>query len=258
MAYPSLLPSAWEIPDELRARLGERPGRQRAMAADGHLLLVLHAPPKHEEFGREGRFLWRRPDGSWSASGMTDGPDVLFALLDEYEQAIDRLHKEEDNAQGSYNYFVVLTQLAPLVRSTRNLHATLDQARQAVRTDRGLILARDRAYELMRQAELLYEHAKNVLEFEIARQAEQQAESSHHMAIAAHRLNLLAAFFFPIATLMAVFGANLRHGMEDWDTTVAPAPLIVVLGTGLVLGVALTWYVTRRARRDPAATRRWP
>jgi hypothetical protein len=72
---------------------------------------------------------------------------------------------------------------------------------------------------------------------------------SHQMSVAAHRLNVLAAFFFPIVTLMAIFGANLQHGLEGWDKLNGPLPLIVVLAAGLLCGVVLTGFVTRPARR---------
>ena len=51
----SILPATWEVPAEFRSRLGEKAGRQRAMMAEGHLLLVLHAPPKKDEPDRKGR-----------------------------------------------------------------------------------------------------------------------------------------------------------------------------------------------------------
>jgi len=41
----SILPTSWDIPQSIRRRLGNRVGRQRSMSADGHLLLVMHAPP---------------------------------------------------------------------------------------------------------------------------------------------------------------------------------------------------------------------
>ena len=62
MAHPSvrsLLPLSWQVPDEFHRRLGDQPGRQRTMKADGHLLVILHAPPKPDVAEREGRFFWR-------------------------------------------------------------------------------------------------------------------------------------------------------------------------------------------------------
>ncbi len=32
----SLIPAVWELPTEIRNRLGERAGRQRCMEAEGH------------------------------------------------------------------------------------------------------------------------------------------------------------------------------------------------------------------------------
>ena len=41
----SILPATWEVPAEFRSRLGEKAGRQRAMMAEGHLLLVREHKP---------------------------------------------------------------------------------------------------------------------------------------------------------------------------------------------------------------------
>jgi hypothetical protein len=41
----NLLPPDWDVPAKIRARLGTTAGRQRLIQEDGHLLLVLHAPP---------------------------------------------------------------------------------------------------------------------------------------------------------------------------------------------------------------------
>ncbi len=60
---------------------------------------------------------------------------------------------------------------------------------------------RDRAYELSRQAELLYDDAKNSMDVAVVRRAEEQARASHQMTSSAHRLNIMAALFFPFATL---------------------------------------------------------
>ena len=63
----------WQLPAAIRSRLGKCVGRQRPMAADGHLLLVLHAPPKPEAAEREGRFFWRNPQGEWTSKDLGSG-----------------------------------------------------------------------------------------------------------------------------------------------------------------------------------------
>ncbi len=93
--------------------------------------------------------------------------------------------------------------------------------------------------------ELLQADAKNALEFRIARQAESQAESSRQMAVAAHRLNLLAAFFFPLATLTAIFGVNL---WLPWSNLRSPLPLVGLLGGGVLAGFLLTVFIGRKPR----------
>jgi hypothetical protein len=73
---------------------------------------------------------------------------------------------------------------------------------------------RDRAYALSRETKLLSTEARYGLDFVIARGIQDQAQSSLRMAESAYRLNLLVAYFFPVATLGAIFGVNLRHGLE--------------------------------------------
>mgnify|MGYP001794550998 CR=1 FL=1 len=78
MAPPkSVLPATWDLPAEFRQRVGEKAGRQRVMAADGHLLLILHLPPKHNESDRAGRFIWPTPAGPRPARAARSGPTAL-------------------------------------------------------------------------------------------------------------------------------------------------------------------------------------
>jgi hypothetical protein len=245
----TLLPADWEIPTNIRGRLGTTAGRQRILLEDGHLVLVLHAPPTADDTERRGRFFWRDPGGNWRVAPKGERIANLDQHLEEYEAAIERLEQAEDVARMARDYFELLDSLNPLSRATRNMYETLQQAREKVSDDRRIIVARDRAYDLSRRADLLHEDAKNGLDFAVAWQAEQQAESTYQMAVSTHRLNLLVAFFFPIATLMAVFGANLRHGLEGWDQSQSPLPLLAVLGAGLVSGIMLTGFVTRPAKR---------
>jgi hypothetical protein len=245
----SLLPADWSVPASLRGRLGTAAGRQRVLVEDGHLLVVLHAPPGADETGRRGRYFWRDTNGAWRAAPKAERAANLSDHLNEYEAAIERLEQAEDDAKDARDYFQLLDRLTPLVRATRNMYDALQQARDTMRDDRTLIVARDQAYELSRRADLLLDDARNALNFAVAWQAEQQAETSYQMAIATHRLNLLVAIFFPIATVTAIFGTNLRHGLEQWDTLYGPLPLAAILAAALLCGVILTGFVARRATR---------
>lgn len=250
MGESSILPSIWEVPQVFRDRLGAKPGRQRAMFHDGHLLLVLHEPPKPEEYEREGRFFWRQPDGTWSSNGLGSGANALKRHLDEYAEVAEQYQKLEDQAVTANDYFHVIEGLTPLHRAAGNMHSVLQEARKLVPEDRNIINLRDQSYQVERTAELQYQTAKNGLDFAIAKRAEEQARSSAYMATAAHRLNLLAAFFFPLATLTAIFGMNFRSGLEG---RFAPWSFAGVLCLGLLSGVILTRFVAKKinARSNP-------
>ena len=245
----SLLPADWDVPPSLRARLGTAAGRQRTLDADGHLIIVLHAPPGADDAERRGRFFWRNPEGQWRTAPKAERVSSLEDHLGEYRAAIERLDQAEDDARQARDYFDLLDRIGPLARAIRNLYEALQQARQAVPDDRRLIVARDQAYELTRRADLLQNDAKNGLDFAMAWQAEQQAEHSYQMSVSAYRLNLLVAFFFPIATLCAIFGANLRHGFEQLDQQSAPLTLLAVIAAGLFFGIVLTGFITRPTSR---------
>ncbi len=241
----SMLPSVWEVPQVFRDRLGSKVGRQRVMFADGHLLLVLHAPPSPGEDTRTARFYWRQPDGVWQSSEGGQGVNALHRNLEEYAERVEHYDRMEESASSANDYFVVLEALGPLHRAALNTHKALQEARTLVPEDRDLIDVRDRAYEIVRQAELLGSHSKNSLDFEIARQGEKQAEASRQMAVSAHRLNVLVAFFFPIATLCAIFSTNMKSGVSS-----VPEPwgFVVVMAVGLLCGIILTRFITRPAR----------
>lgn len=237
MAAKSILPATWDAPAEFRERLGERAGKQRAMLADGHLLLVLHRPPQAGDHERTGRLIWRKPDGVWQSNDLGAGSGALFRHLGEFADRLDRFDKQEDEAAGIADYFAVLEGVTPLHRTARNLYATLQDAREKLPGDRDLVNARDRAYEIERQAELLLADARHSLELAMARKSEEQTAAAHQMAAAAYRLNLLVALFFPIATLSAVFGANLDHWLERFLPP--PFAFLAMILAGLILGIGL-------------------
>ncbi|MHB8866888.1 MAG: hypothetical protein ACYC6N_31380 [Pirellulaceae bacterium] len=241
----AILPTTWQIPAAIRNRLGNLVGRQRTMTADGHLLLVLHAPPKPDNAERVGRFFWRNPQGEWLSKDMGSGIHALAAHIDEYEDAIGKLDRVEEQATTVDDYFRVLEYLAPVQRSARHMYQVLQEARELCPDDREILNMRDRAYTIERNAELLFHETQNSLDFRMAKQAETQSRASQHMVVAAHRLNMLVAFFFPIATLTTIFGVNLRHGYEE---QYVPNLFLGMILAGLFMGLVLSLFVARRSR----------
>ena len=225
-----VLPKVWAVPDVFRKRLGEQAGRQRAMVADGQLLLVLHALP-----ARTPSLFWRNRDGTWASTLYGARPGGLRMHVQQLAAEVAKLELELETASGSDEGFAVLRAATPLVRTARNLHRTLQEAREAIPTDRELIACRDLAYEAERGAELVYDEARNMLSYTIANRAEAQAVLGATQARSAQRLNQLAAFFFPLSALAALFGMNLS------DVSVIGA----VVAGGLVLGAAVAWSVGR-------------
>ena len=233
MPKKSPLPQMWNVPRVFRDRLGETAGRQRIMYAEGHLLIILHQVPKADETERGARLFWRTPEGQWQSNNLGPGIGALQKHLAEYGDAVEELDRDEERADSADDYFRILRWLAPLRRSTRNLYDTLQQARETVAEEPDLIVCRDRAYGIQRAAELLQSDTQSALDCDIARRMEEQAQSSYRMSLAAHRLNVLAAIFLPIATIASIFGMNLGHGLEE---ALVPWPFVLILGLGIGLG----------------------
>ena len=247
MPPKSPLPDLWKVPREFRQRLGEHAGRQRAMFAEGHLLLVLHEPPTPGQTHRNARLFWRAPDGSWQSNNLGPGIKALDKHLGEYAEVIEKLDEVEERAERADDFFSILLQLAPIHRATRNMHATLQEARQLVPEDRSLLVCRDRAYIIERGTELLQGDTRSGLDCVMARQAEEQVEHSQKMALAGHRLNVLAAAFLPIATIASVFGMNLNHGLER---EFSPWLFWLVSLVGVCFGILLRSSIMQKPHRQ--------
>ncbi|HEX8312950.1 MAG TPA: CorA family divalent cation transporter [Chthoniobacteraceae bacterium] len=246
----SLLPSAWSVPEIFRKRLGELAGRQRTMSADGHLLLVLHEVPEPGVAERKSVLFWRDPAGVWRATGNGSGLAELDSLLQGYIKGIDGLESRMLAAPSADNYFSVLQTATPLLRSTRNLHRALQEARELFREDRHILLARDQAGEQERTVELLHSDARNGLDYMIARQAEEQARNSDQLVVSSYRLNLLVAIFLPLTALGSAFGMNFVHGLEG-----VRSPLLFwsVLVLGILVGFVVKGAVAIRPVAKKAA-----
>lgn len=238
------LPFLWDLPEEIKERFGMRgAGRQRAMFADGHLLLVLHEVPEPGEQKRNAVFFLRKPNGEWKSSGRGQGLEQLRKHVRSYSQAQELLIQEYEDADDAEEYFRVLEEVAPLHHAATNLHATLQSAREAVPQDRDIIDLRDWAYDLERTLDLLFTDTKNALDYHVARKAEEQALLSMQSIRLANRLNTLAAIFFPLTALASVFGMNLHSGMEG-----TPFLMWAVFVVGIGLGYLTREWVLRGTR----------
>ncbi|HNT78603.1 MAG TPA: CorA family divalent cation transporter [Anaerolineae bacterium] len=244
------LPYDWTLPEKIKERFGTKStGRQRAMFAEGHLLIVLHRAPERDTRRRESLFFWRKPGGAWEYSGGGDGLTLFHRHLQTYSEAEERFRREYEAATNAEGYFHILATLPPLRHAAKNLHATLQAAREAVPEDRDLIDLRDWAYDIERGLDLLYEDARNALDFDIARKAEEEARLSMQELQMAHRLNVLAAIFFPITAIASIFGMNLPSGLENSPTWFFWFIFLVGIG----LGFWIREWVLTGALRLPTA-----
>jgi hypothetical protein len=249
----SVIPSEWSIPQEIRIRLGSNVGRQRPMLADDHLLLVTHAPPKPEDHVRVGRLFWRSPDGAWTSNELGTGIAALNKHLDEYEDRIAALDRQEEEAKTAHEYFEIMEQLTPIHRAARNLYQVLQETRKMCPEYLDIIDVRDRAYAIERTADLLCSGTQNSLNFTVAKRAEEQARASHKMATAAHRLNILASFFFPIITVTAILGVDLEKAAANFgfdpeviiSKGLLPVVFLGIILFGFLAGVILTSCINR-------------
>ncbi len=242
-----LLPHEWNVPRAFSDRLGDSVGRQRAMAADGHLLLVLHKVPQPGVPEREGVLFWRDPQGQWATSGRGEGIGALRRHVEDFAAAVDRLESAYEEANDAESFWHVIEGIVPLHRSVTHLHSVLQSAREAVSQDRDLITLRDRAGEVERAADLLHTDALNGINYTLARRSEELARSSHELSQAGHRINLLAAVFLPLTAVASAFGTNLRSGLEPHG----PLVFWIMLAAAIALGFAVRNGMTA----NPSAAR---
>ncbi len=243
---------SWTLPHAIEARLGESTyGRQRAMFEDDHLLIVLHSPPEPDTHTRNPEVFLRKSDGSWWSNGMANGELKLKKLLASYRELLERYEDAYERAASATDLFGVLDDLAPLNRAATNLSQALQSARELVKADKLLIAVRDEAYEVSRGFELLFHDAKLSLDYRIARSAEQQMAKAAEMAVAQHKLNVLAAVTFPLMAVATIFGMNVVHGLENQPPGVFWAVLLVGAGVGMVA----VYWVTSHAKGGRAVGR---
>jgi len=235
-----IIPPTWSLPEAIRLRLGQSTfGRQRAIFEQGHLLLILHKAPGPDDRAREGQLFWRNPAGDWQFNRGGPGPGALKRHVQSYAEIEAQLTHQYEQAATIEQLFDLIEALTPLVRSARNMHLALQSARDAIKNDSFLIEMRDQAYEVERNLDLLLEDARNAVQYRTAREAEAQAKLSKQALQASHRLNILAALFFPLTAIASVFGMNLAHGLDQNKVVL----FWIVALVSLALGFAMKSWV---------------
>ncbi|MCC7073314.1 MAG: hypothetical protein IT383_18525 [Deltaproteobacteria bacterium] len=230
-----VIPESWQVPQRFRQRVGTSAGRQRAMIDAGHLLLILHDVPKVGDDERAPRLFWRAPDGAFKAKeSRGDGLPSLKRHVEAFKAAVQELDEKVDRAKQAEEIYQVLRAAAPIARTTRNLHKALQEAREGV-DDKDIISLRDAAGEIERSAELVVSDAKNALDYLEAKAAEEQASFAKKTADAQHRLNLLAALFFPITAIGSVLGIELTKGLESQGAWLFWSIVVAALIVGVVV-----------------------
>jgi len=232
-----VIPETWSVPPRFRQRLGSQAGRQRAMVEDGHLLLILHEVPKPGDPERRARLFWRSSGGDWKASGgQGSGLAALKRHLESFQATIHELDEKVDKSHqslstGADELYEVLRAITPINRTVRHLHKTLQEAREGI-DDKDIISMRDLANDLERATELVVADAKNALEYTEAKAAAEQAVFAQKTVDAQHRLNLLAALFFPVTAVASVLGTEMSTGFER----AGPVVFWVLIAASLAMG----------------------
>ncbi|MEM7383932.1 MAG: CorA family divalent cation transporter [Verrucomicrobiota bacterium] len=242
-----MIPHQWSIPDSIRERVGVQTlGRQRAIIEEGHLLLILHRQPGPDQDHREGALFWRTPEGQWKSNlGSGRSIETLKDFLQDYHQTCDQLEEAYEKAHSTSDLFSILERVIPVNRASTHLFETIQHARENLREYTDLIEIRDVAYDNSRRYDLLLQDTKNAADFKVARDSEAQAELSREALRASHKLNLLAAMFFPLTALTSLFGMNFKSGLGDH----VPFMFWIILATGIVTGIFIKSWVLRS--REP-------
>lgn len=217
------------------------------MLEDGHLLLVLHKPPGPDDRSREGLLFWRNPAGDWQFNRGGPGPGGLKRHVQSFADLEGKLTTDYEQATEIGPLFDLMETLVPLTRSARNMHLALQAAREATKGDTFLIEMRDQAYEVERNLDLLYEDVRNAIQHRTAHKAEEQARLSEQALHASHRLNILAALFFPLTAVASLFGMNLAHGLNQSSVIIFWLVSLVCIALGFVMK---GWVLGKR--KEPA------
>jgi Mg2+ and Co2+ transporter CorA len=242
----------WKLPGKIVSRLGVSSyGRQRAIFEEDNLLLILHYPPGSKNYKRETAVFWRQPSGAWFCNGLDDGTSKLKKLVKTYEDQITAISQEYGSAETAQDLFEVITKINPMKRAANDMYTAMQSAREQVKGDNELIEMRDRAYEAARFLDLLYEDTQTALNFRIAKNAQDDADAAKQVVSAQHKLNILAAIFFPLTALTSIFGMELPNGLNKLGVL----PFWVILFVGIFIGSSFKNWVVKK-EEPPKLTRK--
>ena len=233
---PSLIPKQWQVPQIFRDRLGAEPGQQRIMVEEGQYLIILHQVPTAADRGnRTAALFWINEQGEWKSTPNSGGIAGLIAHLDEYEERVKTLEQELDASQSASaaDLHKIHDESTPLYRASRHLLAVMQELRKLFPENRKILLLRDSAVNIERASELILADTKSSLEYLIAQSSKIQADAAHQATLEANKLNRLAAFFFPVITIISVLSLkNPGEALKEPST-------YIVITLGLVLGLFL-------------------
>ncbi|MDQ8185384.1 hypothetical protein [Pelagicoccus sp. SDUM812002] len=238
-------PYDWQLPPEIESRLSEDSyGPQRAISEAEHLLLVLHRPPNEDDLRREHILFLLTPDEKLLCNGSPDGIPKLDQLISDYRTRWEELENRYKLDSGASELFDLIEAVTPLKRSSANMANAIQKARELSKDYRYFIGVRDAAMDVSRAFEILLADLRAALDFRIAQKAEQQYVRSEEIAAAQHKLNVLAAFTFPVMAFATLLGMNLQHGFEK------QSPFIFwgVLTGGVLIGVFVRSWILRKPR----------
>ncbi|HUS35683.1 MAG TPA: CorA family divalent cation transporter [Verrucomicrobiae bacterium] len=245
-----IIPPDWNVPESITARLGQKSaGRQRIIFEDDHLLIILHKVPSADDTTREAALFLRAPDGSWRWTRGPNGAAALSSHVQSYTDRESALQAAADKCEDTRTLYELLAELTPVARAARNMHATLQAAREAVKEDKLLIDVRDRASDVERELELLLEDVRNMIQYRSIREAEQQSLLAAEALRASHRLNVIAAIFLPLTAITGIFGMNLAPGIDKESAAYFWSIALLSVGLGFALK---SWVVGSSQTKLPA------
>lgn len=230
------IPENWDIPQNLRKRIGKTIGRQRTVQADNHTIILIQQAPNANDKTRKGACCWIAPDGQMKFHPANENFDALF---NGYRKKLDQLEADYKTADSAVKYFKILEEITPIHFAAIRMASALQSARELVSNNRQVLLWRDETFEIERESEILQNCAKNALDYYQAKSVEDLSKITYSLSITSHRLNQIATIFVPLMAIAGLFGMNIHNGLED-STSLLPFIFVCILS--LILGFALSFF----------------